>query len=203
MVSAVPLLSPQNMTFEEYLDWAMGSEQRMELVDGEVEYMSPISLVHQEICMFLLTLMNMLAQARNLGQVLAQPFVMKVGTRTAREPDILFVATAHLDRIKPTFLDGPGDLCIEIVSPESQIRDRQTKLLEYQRLGVPEYWVIDPILQEALFYRLEDDQYKQVALDEQNVYHSAVMPGLWIKLDWLWQRPLPSLLDVLKGWNVI
>src|SRR5262249_52820138 len=43
------------------------------------------------------------------------------------EPDVLFVPAAHLDRLKPTYLDGPPDLTVEIVSPESAGPDRGDK----------------------------------------------------------------------------
>src|SRR5579871_1568802 len=173
MTIAVPVSPPRNMTFEESLAWALADEDlRVELVDGEVETMSPVSLAHQELTGFLLTLLKMLADARHLGQVFYEDFLMKVGPRTGREPDIMFVATAHLDRVHPTFLQGPADLCVEVVSPESQTRDRQTKLAEYQRLGVPEYWVLDPVQQEALFYQLQADGIYQPALpDSDNIYH--------------------------------
>jgi len=156
MTIAVPLSPPHNMTFEEFLDWAITEEDlRVELVDGEVEYMSPVSLAHQELSGFLFTLMKMLAESRKSGQMFDQTFLMKAGPRTGREPDIIFVATEHGDRVRATFLQGPADLCVEVVSPESQSRDRETKLVEYRRLGVPEYWILDPVKQEALFYQLQ------------------------------------------------
>jgi Uma2 family endonuclease len=205
MATAVPLSPSRDMTFEEFLVWALAEEdQRVELVDGKVEYMSSVSLAHQELNGFLFTLMKVLAETRQLGQVFNQTFLMKAATRTGREPDIIFVATAHLDRVRTTFLNGPGDLCVEIVSPESQTRDRQTKLAEYERLGVPEYWVLDPVQQEALFYQLQaDGTYRPVPPDRNNIYDSPTMPGLWINVDWLWQRPMPTLISVLQQWGVV
>jgi Uma2 family endonuclease len=204
MTTAVSSSPPRNMTFEEFLTWAFKQNDRVELVDGKVEYMSPVSLAHQELTRFLLTLMIMLADTRQLGQVFFEDFLMKTGPHTGREPDIIFVAADHLDRVQETFLNGPGDLCIEVVSPESQTRDRKTKLAEYRRLGVPEYWVLDPEQREALFYQLQaDGDYLPVSPDSDNVYRSRSMPGLWIKIDWLWQRPLPALLEILKQWGVV
>ncbi|MEZ5301901.1 MAG: Uma2 family endonuclease [Verrucomicrobiales bacterium] len=73
-----------------------------------------------------------------------------------REPDIIFVASENLGRIKNAFLDGPADLAVEVISPESQGRDRGDKFYEYQAGGVREYWIIDPERQVAEFYRLND-----------------------------------------------
>ena len=121
-----------------------------------------------------------------------------------RAPDIFFVATAHLDRLKKTFLEGPADLVVEIISPESRARDRGEKFFEYEAGGVPEYWLLDPLRQQAEFYQLnENGIYRTVPPDQEGRYDSAVLPGLWLQVGWLWQTPLPPLLSVLKAWELV
>ena len=58
--------------------------------------------------------------------------------------------------MRDTFLDGPADLVIEVISDDSVTRDRVEKFDEYLEAGVREYWVIDPRpgQQRALFYVL-------------------------------------------------
>jgi Uma2 family endonuclease len=121
-----------------------------------------------------------------------------------REPDMLFVASDHLDRLQDTYLDGPADLVVEIVSPESGPRDRGDKFYEYEAGGVPEYWLIDPVRQQVELYRLgADRQYRSVQPMDEDRYDSAVMPGLWLRASWLWQDPLPKVLDVAREWELV
>ncbi len=95
-------------------------------------------------------------------------------------------------------------MVIEIVSPDSDRRDRVEKLQEYQQAGVREYWVLDPKLKEALFYQLgADSLYQAIPPDSDGLYHSTVLAGLWLQVDWLWQEPLPKLFDILKAWNLL
>ena len=124
---------------------------------------------------------------------------MRLPTRpSGREPDLLFVANEHGNRLRPTYVDGPADLVIEIVSPDSEERDRVTKLAEYEGAGVPEYWLVDPVPQEATFYRLgADGRYDAVPINVDGFYHSAALPGFRLWVAWLWQRPLPALAEVL------
>jgi Uma2 family endonuclease len=124
---------------------------------------------------------------------------MRLPTRpSGREPDLLFVANEHGNRLRPTYVDGPADLVIEIVSPDSEERDRVTKLAEYEGAGVPEYWLVDPVPQEATFYRLgADGRYDAVPINADGFYHSAALPGFRLWVAWLWQRPLPALAEVL------
>src|SRR5262249_54283208 len=98
--------------------------------------------------------------------------------------------------------EGAADLVVEIVSPESQERDRTTKYEEYQRAGVREYWLIDLPRQEAIFYQLQSDGlYTASAVGADGIYYSAILSGLWIQVEWLWQRPLPKMSSVRAAWG--
>jgi Uma2 family endonuclease len=69
---------------------------------------------------------------------------------------------------------------------------------------VPEYWLVDPDRQTAEFFRRgRTGKSKTAAPGKDGIYHSKAVPGLWLRIDWLWQRPLPSTLDVLKACGVI
>jgi Uma2 family endonuclease len=94
-------------------------------------------------------------------------------------------------------LDGPADLVVEVVSPESVSRDRGDKFIEYEAAGVEEYWLIDPRRKTAEFYRLDDQGRYQVMLSgETGEYHAAVVPGFWVRVEWFWKPPM--VLDVLR-----
>ncbi len=192
-----PAPPPTPISFEEFLAWA-DEDTLAEWVDGELRIMSPASADHQRVRDFLLTLLRLFVEAHRLGEVFSAPFLMRLPTRpSGREPDLLFVASSHANRLRETHLDGPADLVVEIVSPESEARDRGEKLVEYEAAGIPEYWLIDPLRQDAVFYRRGDDgRYRPVPIDPDGVYQSAVLPGFRLRIAWLWQRPLPPIAEV-------
>ncbi len=174
-----------------------------EWVDGEVITLSPASKKHQLLVSFLTALLQHFVEAKRLGLIIPAPFQMKTGTDLpGREPDILFIASAHLDRLKDTYLAGAADVVVEVISPESLARDRGDKFYEYEKGGVGEYWLLDPIRQLAEFYRLEQGVYRLAPVDEAGSYHSAVIAGLWLHVAWLWQDPLPPLMSILKEWGL-
>lgn len=188
----------EKMTYEEFLDW-VDEDTYAEWVDGEIIMMSPASDRHQDIVRFLTTLLSIYCETYDLGIIRPVPFQMKTGAELpGREPDVLFLHRDHLDRRQETYLDGPADLVIEIVSPESLGRDRGDKFVEYEAGGVLEYWLIDPQREQAEFYRLGDDgRYRLVTPDAGGVYHSAVLTDFWLRVDWLWQEPLPPTEEIL------
>ena len=183
------------VTYEEFLAWA-DEDTLAEWVDGEVVMYSPASDRHQDISGFLESVLRSFVEVRQLGIVRSAPFQMKL--EHGREPDLLFVAKTNLGRLKETYLDGPADLAVEIVSPESVGRDRGVKFYEYEQAGIPEYWLVDPQTERAEFYQLTAaNQYRLVQPDAEGIYRSAVLPDFWPRVEWLWQEPLPSPIRTL------
>ncbi len=191
---------PQTLTFEEFLARYRDEDLWAEWVHGEVLVMSPASARHQMLADFLTALLRAFVEFHRLGVVLSAPFLMRLTREIAREPDILFLRKEHLGRLKETYLDGPADLVVEIVSSESRLRDRGEKFAEYEMAGVPEYWLIDPELQRADFYVLAPDgRYEHRRADAQGYYTAAVVSGFRLYVPWLWQDPLPPILEVLRA----
>jgi Uma2 family endonuclease len=188
------------MSYEEFLEWC-DEDTWAEWVDGEVIVLSPASDRHQDLADFLVSVLRIYAEARDLGVVRSAPFLMKL--ERGREPDVLFVAREHLDRLKENYLDGPADLVVEIVSPESAGRDRGEKFYEYEQAGIPEYWLLDPRMKRAEFYQLSEGQYHLILPDPAGVYRSLILPAFWLRVAWLWEEPLPRVLDVLREMKLI
>lgn len=51
------------------------------------------------------------------------------------------------------------DLIVEIILPSSVVRDRKVKFQLYEKFGVKEYWIIDPINKIIEQYILKDRKY--------------------------------------------
>ena len=204
LISNKNFSSLPKMTYEEFLAWA-GDGSHVEWVDGEVIPMSPVSQAHQLIANFVVSLFQHFVENKQSGRVLSAPFQMKLETRpSGREPDVMFVSSERLNLFKNAYLDGPADLAVEVISPESQARDRGDKFYEYEQGGVREYWLIDPMRKQAEFY-LRDDEgiYRLASIGDDGIFHSRVLDGLYLKVEWLWSEPLPTLLSVLKEWKLI
>ncbi|MCS7308779.1 MAG: Uma2 family endonuclease [Armatimonadetes bacterium] len=190
------------ISYEQFLEW-LDEDTWAEWVDGEVELMSPVSLQHQEVSRFLIAILQFYVSYHDLGALHYEPFQMKTGRDLpGRSPDILFVSKQNQHRLKPTYLDGPADLVVEIVSPDSEKRDREEKFAEYERGGVREYWLIDPQKREAEFYALgEEGKYLLRAKGGSGEFRSVVLEGFWLRIEWLWD--LPKEIEVLKEWGIV
>ncbi len=189
------------ISYAEFLRWD-GENQHVEWIDGRMVAMAAVTHEHALLNQFLLGTIPAFVEHHDLGEILSDPFQMKTGPDLpGRAPDILFVAKANLHRVKRVFVDGPADLVIEVISQGSKATDRIHKYGEYERGGVREYWLLDPLKKQADFFlRNRRATFESVKV-EGGIYRSAVIDDLWIKVDWLWKRP--KVLTVLKQWKLV
>ncbi len=185
------------MTEQQFVDWC-DDQTWAEWIDGEVVVMSPVNIEHGRLFAFLFTLLNEFVDRQSLGQALAEPVQIRFARlRRRRSPDIIFIAAARSDIIRHAHIEGAPDLILEIVSPDSQSRDRRDKFLEYEAAGVREYWIVDPVSKTLEAYALfEGRKYRQI--DGKDAIKSSLLPGFSIKPTWLWKATLPKVSACLR-----
>jgi Uma2 family endonuclease len=204
-------LSPRlRMTEEEFVAWA-DEDTRAEWVDGEVVIMSPANLEHCDLSGWLNHLMREFVDRHGSGLVLSDAQMRFARLRRRRVPDLWYLAESRRHLLRERHIEGPPDLVIEIVSPDSLARDWREKYLEYQAAGVREYWVIDPMARRVEAYALDPlpapeasesapAEYRR--LDErEGIIASVVLPGFRLRTAWLWPpRPkATAALDEMKS----
>lgn len=183
------------MSYDEFLDWSAGTHA--EWVDGKGIIFVSASDRHQWTIALLYELLSRFAHIFDLGQVIQAPFRVRLWPGGPhREPDVLFVATAHLDRWTRTGVMGAVDVALEVISDDSEARDLVDKVQHYAAAGVPEYLAIDPRAGHERFnlFRLDAAAgYQLVPPDERGRYVVQSLPGLWLEPEWCWQDPLPAV----------
>jgi Uma2 family endonuclease len=191
------------MTYRQFLNHPWDNPH-VEWVEGVVVMMAPIGDAHNVVTNFLISILHLYVTKHDLGEIRTDPFQMKTGPKLpGRAPDILFVLKRHMHRLRKTYVSGPADVVIEVVSPGSRGLDRGDKLYEYEKGGVPEYWLLDPERKKAEFHLLgRDGSYELAELDD-GVFNSTVIKGLWLRTEWLWQRPKPPIFAALKELTLV
>ncbi len=193
-----PLILATDVTLEQYMD--QYAEMGCEWVEGTVYKLAPVGIGHEEIRNYLRDLLRACFSLNPIGRVLGEPIVLRLPAfpRRRREPDLMIVLKTNTQaEIKGTYLDGPANICIEIVSPCSVITDHGEKLEEYELGGVGEYWIIDPTHNECRFHRLnEQKRYEAVSEDQHGIYITPQLPRLQLHVPTLWHDVLPDFYEV-------
>lgn len=182
----------------DFIDWC-DSDVKAEWVDGEVILMSPEGWENVNFITWLSSLMRVYVEDNELGVVMGQEMLVRLpNQRRIRSPDMQFISNARTSIIRPTFVDGAPDLIIESVSPSSTARDWRTKHAEYEKAGISEYWVFDPIARHAEAYALQKNKRYQAIKELDGKISSAVLPGFYFRPKWFAAAKLPAVSVVLK-----
>ena len=133
------------LSFEEYLNYDDGTDDRYELVLGKLEIMNPPTVRHFLIAKFLEQVFDAEIKRQNYDWLCFREAGIRTGWQKSRLPDLFIVdksmALELLDS-SAVFQTTPH-LIVEIVSFESRTRDYRYKRSEYAALEVPEYWIVD------------------------------------------------------------
>ena len=162
---------------------------RLELVDGEVAVSpSPIP-AHSYVDSQLRAILVHHVRDRDLGAIFGDVDTI-FGKHDVRRPDVIYFAKDRLHLIGPTAMEGPPDLCVEILSPSSVEIDRQQKFAQYARGAVANYWIVDPAGRTVEAFRLSGDRYVQAGKGQHDdIVHLPPFEELTIPLADLWWPP--------------
>jgi Uma2 family endonuclease len=88
------------------------------------------------------------------------PYDWKLPDGGSVEPDVLVIRREDFDRTGPLHIGSVPLLLVEVLSPSNSAQDRLLKRELYERLGVPAYWIVDPLGLSLLALRLTDGRYE-------------------------------------------
>ncbi|WP_322801724.1 Uma2 family endonuclease [Thermoflexus sp.] len=183
-------------TLERYLAEAPESPV-WEFVRGEVVMHSPATAEHQDVVIFLLRLLAGYCEARGWGKVLAGPAALQVLPDVVRKPDLFVLPPEEISRARGVPLTVRPVLVIGVTSPATRGMDLGEKALEYRAAGIPEYGVVDLEQEEVVAHRVKGGNEAMVRMREGRLVSQGV-PGFWLEVGWLFQRPLPPVEPCLR-----
>jgi Uma2 family endonuclease len=181
-------LNIERYNYADYREWP--DQERWELIEGIAYDMSPapsrkhqkiLGELHRQISTFLLD---------KTCDVYMAPFDVRFPEQEEREEEIKTVLQPDISVIcDPAKLDEKGclgspDLIIEIVSPATVQKDMREKLYIYEKFGVKEYWIIHPVDQILMVFKLlPGNKYgRPDTFSSQDQVKVGILPGLTINL---------------------
>jgi Uma2 family endonuclease len=175
-------------TYADYLTWSASHGD--EVIDGTAYVREPPapSPSHQWIAFELSRQIANALQGKPCRVCMA-PFDVRLPKSTEEDgqidtvvqPDVFIVC--DLQKIDARGMLGAPDWLAEVLSPGTANHDRLVKLPVYERAGVREVWLVDPIDRTLTLYRLEAGRYGRATLLELNGKTPiTAVPG--VTIDW-------------------
>src|SRR5258706_3667770 len=148
-------MSPVASTKWTYEDLLLLPEDglRHEIIDGE-HYVnaSPVTR-HQRVSYRLVLAIGTYLEQHPLGELFFAPLDIVFTVHDVVEPDLLYISNERREIVTTKNIQGSPDLLIEILSQSNKKYDEVTKLALYERTGVGEYWVVDPVASVVRIFR--------------------------------------------------
>ena len=178
-----------NLTFEEYLTYDDGRDNRYELVDGELVMVPLPTADHSDA----IDLLSDTFKAEISRQ--ETPWIVKrdvgvytginpvTGKERSRTPDLCVMTQAQwtelkADKTKSAVLRTPPLIAVEVVSPGSKKTDYESKESEYSRVGIPEYWIVDLMKSKVSVLLLQSGRYSRSEFQGSRQIVSPTFPEL-------------------------
>ncbi len=166
-------------TYGDYLNW--DDDERWELYEGIPVNMSPgPARRHQKLLGNLHGFFYNAQKNTSLKdcEIYMAPFDVRLPQKdeadeniiTVLQPDLIIVCDKN--KLDDRGMRGAPDILFEILSPSTASRDQGIKRDLYEKHGVAEYWILDPVGQSAMVYLLQNGSYgKPIVFSMENNPH--------------------------------
>ena len=169
-----------------------------ELVDGVMEKKMAAGWGHEQLNIWLLTLLDLFVEQKKLGFVSSSRTTVHIDEFNGRMPDLLFIRRENAGIIRESGLYGPPDLVIELISPTDRPSGIRAVETHYRKIGVPEIVFIDPRKKQVRLLRKRGEKYEETALTKGEMNFETV-PGFVPQVEWLFADPRPEKFSLLHG----
>jgi Uma2 family endonuclease len=178
MIMETALTLTQRKTVADYARLPEGTP--IQLINGEfIMAPSPVRK-HQKIIGKLHLQLGELVERKRLGEVYIAPFDVHVSRNDVYQPDLLFVSNEHLHYIEEDGVHGPPDLVIEVLSRSTAGFDLLLKKDGYEKFGVREYWIVDPLDKTIETFINSPTGFQSSFVGNKGTVCSAVLPEFCI-----------------------
>jgi Uma2 family endonuclease len=167
---------PRKMTYRDLQSWP-DDGRRYELHDGEVVVVPAPFPRHQIAMLELEDRLRSYVQQHG-GIVLVSPLDIVFNETNVLQPDIVVFTAArrHHVRLDEAIRVAP-DVCVEVLSSGTVGHDRGRKLRMFERFGVQEYWIVDPLAERVELRALRRHTYElTLSAGRRDEIRSAVLP---------------------------
>ncbi|HYM61817.1 MAG TPA: Uma2 family endonuclease [Thermoanaerobaculia bacterium] len=170
-----------------YEDYAAFPEDglRHEIIDGEHCVTPAPNMRHQAISGELFYALRTYLERNPIGKVFSTPCDVVLSDLDVVQPDVLYIANERKQIMTEKNVRGAPDLVIEIISDSTRRTDEITKRNLYERFGVAEYWVVDPVVDTVKIYRLTGNRFEvaaEVTGEAKGRLESPLLPGLSVEV---------------------
>ncbi|WP_052329855.1 Uma2 family endonuclease [Thermicanus aegyptius] len=156
--------------------------ERYEIINGiRYDFLSSPKYVHQKLLSNLHLAFH--SACGSEGEILLAPLDVHFDEENIVQPDLIYIRRERMEIIRDGYIFGVPDLVVEIMSESTGKRDKTIKKKLYERFGVKEYWVVDPVYRLVEQFVLDNGRYLlEAILTEQDRLNARTVHCLTLDL---------------------
>ena len=161
---------------------------KAEFILGEVILHGPTQRRHNQATKNIFFVLEAFISKHHLGELAIEKAMVALA-RNDLMPDVAYWRKEVADHFDDDLMYYPApDLVVEVLSKNTESRDRGTKLQSYEAAGVLEYWIVDPRRQVLEQYLLFPNKANRPTLQLHNALEvnetvtSRVIQGFFIQI---------------------
>jgi Uma2 family endonuclease len=176
------LENKKKYTYEDYMSLEEGAP--FQLINYDLVLWPSRSTLHQVVLGdFYYALKTYLIITENAGMVVVGAIDVKFDEGNVFQPDLIYISRDRVGELVKERVEGAPDLVVEILSPANAYYDLRQKKDVYERYGVQEYIIVDPIATEVELYSLNEGVFQlHQKVRGSGAITSLVLPGFTIEL---------------------
>ncbi|MGD1949383.1 MAG: Uma2 family endonuclease [Leptolyngbyaceae cyanobacterium] len=181
-------ITTQRFTINDYLAYDDGTDTIYELVNGELLPMTLGKGQHGEIADFLNQCFRNEIKRLDHEWVTKQMVIGVQSPRgdrwdTVRIPDVVVLPLVQWKDLQNReavirLNESPPLLVVEVVSESTKVVDYRAKRSEYSVLDIPEYWIVDPLVEKITILTLDEGWYDEIEFTGSDAIQSPTFPEL-------------------------
>ncbi|MGO4881176.1 MAG: Uma2 family endonuclease [Bryobacteraceae bacterium] len=179
------------ITYEDSL--TMPENKLEEIVHGESRIMPPPTRRHAFVIQTLARILAMQLDRREYFVLCTEVGLgIERAPFTYRIPDLMVIRVAALrrDRLETGDADpyiwAVPELVVECLSPSNRKGAVQELMADYERIAVPEVWLLDPAMRQFTSYCFESGSLRQGETKQDGQVTSFLLPTMTVELADLW-----------------
>ena len=161
-------------------------DYQMELVGGEIIFMSPSGLESDEVAAAIVAQLSNWVRPLRLGRVTASSggFRLPNEDGDVRSPDASFILAQRLPRTTEDYAELVPDLMFEVKSKTDSLTKLRQKIQEFLELGTKVGVLVDPRTRTMEVYRLNQDK---IVLGDEDIFEAPeLLPGWKLPVVEVW-----------------
>jgi len=130
--------------------------------------------IHHKVLDKIYRRLGNLVEEKALGETRTAPYDVYLDEFNVYQPDIIFIANKNISKINEDGLHGAPDMVIEILSSRTAKEDKGRKKNVYERCGVKEYWIVDPVTRKTIGFSFVNEAFVPLA-SEAGIIRSVLL----------------------------